>query len=275
MTLNSKWKMYLRFIFNVSIGFLIVCPILYGLSLSFMKEADIFAYPPKLFPRAVTLENYAKVIQTIPIFRFLFNSVAVSVFVMLGQIVTSSLAAYAFVFFDFKYKKILFVAMLATMMIPGEATIISNYLTMSSLKLLDTYAGLILPFLASAMGIFLIRQFYLTVPKELKEAAVLDGCSDVLFFGRILLPLSVPVLSALSIYTLIGTWNQYMWPMLITNTPAKRTVQIGISMLQFSDGRLIGIISAGCMMILVPSILLFIAGQQRMVQSITAGSVKG
>ncbi len=265
----------LRFLVCLIAGLLIISPIFYGLSMSLMSESEIFAYPPKLFPSNVTLENYIKVISTVPIFQFILNSAIVTLFVMLGQVITSSLAAYAFVFFEFTGKRALFVAVLATMMIPGEATILSNYLTLSTAKLTDSFAGLILPFLASAMAIFLIRQFYLTVPKELKEAATIDGCNDLRFFGKILLPLSGPVLSALCIYSFINTWNQYMWPMLMTNTPEKRTVQIGISMLRFSDGISIGLISAGCMMILLPSILVFVAGQQKMVQSITAGAVKG
>lgn len=268
-------RQIIHLVVNLLVGFIVVFPILYGLSISLMQDADIFSYPPKLLPPAPTLAHYRQVIATIPIFNFLANSTFVSLSIMMIQIVIASLAAYAFVFYEFKLKKTLFIAVLATMMIPGEATIISNYLTISSMGLLDTYLALILPYMASAMSIFLVRQFYLTVPKELKEAALLDGCSDLRFFGHILMPLSVPVLSALSIYSFIGTWNQYMWPMLVTNTPTKRTVQIGISMLKFSDGLSVGLVNAGCMIILIPTIVLFIFGQQKMVQSITAGAVKG
>ncbi len=130
--------------------------------------------------------------------------------VILIQVLSSSLAAYSFVFFDFPFKNALFIAVLATMMIPGEATIISNYITMSDLKLLDSYAGLILPSCASAMAVFMIRQNYLTMPKELQEAALIDGCGNVKFFFKILFPLSVPVVSALAVYTFIGSWNSVM-----------------------------------------------------------------
>lgn len=259
----------------VLVGIGIAFPVLYGLSMSLMHDSDILAYPPKIFPVNPTLANYRQAIQTVPIFRFILNSTFVVLCVCAGQIVTCSLAAYAFVFYDFKGKNVLFIAVLATMMIPGEATIISNFLTISSLELTDSYLALILPFLTSAMGIFLIRQFYMTIPKELKEAASIDGCTDLQFFTRIVLPVSVPVLGALSVYTAINTWNQYMWPLLVTNTPGRRTVQIGISMLQFSDGIAIGLVNAGCMLILIPSILFYALGQKKMVTSLTAGAVKG
>ncbi|MDR1569107.1 MAG: carbohydrate ABC transporter permease [Oscillospiraceae bacterium] len=267
--------MVLRVVACLLLGLMMAAPVLYGFSISLMQERDIMSYPPKLFPVNSSLMNYAHVLRTIPIFRFIGNSAFVSLSVCLGQILTCSMAAYAFVFFRFKARGALFIAVLATMMIPGEATIIANFLTISSMGLSDTYQALILPFTTSAMGVFLVRQFYLTTPKELKEAAQIDGCGDIQFFAKILLPLSTPVLGALSVYTIINTWNQYMWPLLVTNTPEKRTVQIGISMLQFQESLSMGLINAGCICILAPSILFFAIGHKKMAQSLTAGAVKG
>lgn len=274
-TASERRRFTPAFFINLLVGLLIASPIIYCLSISFMPEHEIIAYPPRFFTLNPTLENYFSALRQVPIPKFLLNSLFVSVCITLIQITTSSLAAYGFVFFDFKGKKVLFMLVLSTMMIPGEAILISNYLTISSLGLLDSYAGLIIPFMATAMGIFQIRQFYLTVPRELKEASIIDGCSDLKFFSHILFPISMPAVSALAVYVFIGSWNQYMWPLLITNTPAKRTVQIGISMLQFSDGLSNGTVCAGCMLILIPSILIFLLGQQRMVGGITAGAVKG
>lgn len=273
--MESKTKKCLLYLFNFFIGILIVSPILYGVSVSLMTPDEIFSYPPKLVPASINFDNYKQAISTVPILKFIFNSFYVSLVVTIGQIITSCLAAYAFSYFNFKGKNLLFVLCLSTLMIPSESTIIANYLTIAKLGLTDSYTGLIVPFLVSAMGIFLIRQFYLTVPKELKEASTLDGCSNLRFFIKVLLPISKPVISSLGIYTFLSTWNQYMWPLLVTNSPEKRTVQIGISMLQFAESQNIGLVFAGVIMIILPSILIFIIGQKQLIQGITAGAVKG
>ena len=265
----------LKGIIGLMIGLVIIFPLYYALSFSFMPYSDIVAYPPKLFPRAFTAVNYIQVFNTIPIMKFIINSLIVCASVIAMQIITASLAAYGFVFFNFPAKKALFITVLATMMIPGEAIIISNFLTISSFGLLDHYLGLILPYGTSAMAIFLIRQYYMTMPAELKEASLIDGCGNLQFFFNILFPLSTPVISALVVYIFIGTWNQYMWPLLITNSANMRTVQIGIAMLQFSDGISYGLVCAGCVLIILPTALIFLFGHQKLVTGITAGSIKG
>ncbi len=161
------------------------------------------------------------------------------------------------------------------MMIPAETTIISNFLTVSSLGWTDHLYVLIIPFLTTAMGIFSIRQFYLTIPKELLEAAKIDGCNHFKFLINILIPISKPAIASLSIYTFIGTWNQYLWPLLTINNGNNRTVQIGISMLQFAEGSNYGVVLAGAILVLIPSILVFMIGQKSLVAGMTAGSVKG
>jgi sn-glycerol 3-phosphate transport system permease protein len=273
--MDTKWKKSLLYFLNLLIGIIIIAPILYGVSISLMTSDEIFSYPPKFLPKSINLNNYIQVIKTVPILQFIFNSFFVSAVVTIGQIITSSLAAYAFSYFKFKGKNLLFILCLSTLMIPSESTIIANYLTIAKLGWTDTYTGLIVPFLVSAMGIFLIRQFYLTVPKELKEAATLDGCSNFRFFIRVLLPISRPIMASLGVYTFLNTWNQYMWPLLVTNAPEKRTVQIGISMLQFAESQDIGMVFAGVIMIILPSIVIFIIGQKQLVKGITSGAVKG
>ncbi|AGF57999.1 sn-glycerol 3-phosphate transport system permease protein [Clostridium saccharoperbutylacetonicum] len=273
--MENKARKYVLLILNIIIGIIIIAPILYGFNISLMSSDEIFSYPPKLLPSGINLDNYRQVIETVPILGFIFNSVFVSLMVTIGQIITSCLAAYAFSYFDFKGKNLLFILSLSTLMIPSESTIIANYLTIAKLGWTDSYSGLIVPFLVSAMGIFLIRQFYLTVPKELKEASTIDGCSNLRFFIRVLLPMSKPVIASLGVYTFLNTWNQYMWPLLVTNAPEMRTVQIGISMLQFAESQNIGVVFAGVIMIILPSIVIFIIGQKQLVEGITSGAVKG
>ncbi len=263
------------FVISLVVGLIIIFPILYALSISFMNQGEVFQFPPKLIPGSLNLDNYKEAIASAPILRFILNSFIVASSVTAGQIFTASLAAYAFSFFEFKGRNIIFFAMLATMMIPSDAIIIANYLTVSAWKWNDTYRVLIVPYLTSAMGIFMMRQYYLTIPKELREASIIDGCSSFKFLTKVVVPLSRPIVGALGIYVFLTTWNQYMWPLLTTNNNEMRTVQIGISMLQYSEAQSYGVIMAGIVLILIPSILIFILGQKQLVKGMTTGAIKG
>ena len=164
---------------------------------------------------------------------------------------------------------------MATMMIPGEATIISNYLTVSSWQWLESYKVLIVPYLTSAMGIFLFRQFYQSFPISLYEAARMDGCSNLRFIVTILLPLSKPAIGAMAVYTFINAWNMFMWPLLVTSSENMRTVQIGISMLDSVDSKSLTMMIAGVVLIILPSISIFILGQKQLIKGMFNGAVKG
>ncbi|MBN1469798.1 MAG: carbohydrate ABC transporter permease [Fusobacteriaceae bacterium] len=274
MKINKTEKISLTFI-NSLICILLLSPIIYALSISFMKADEIFSTSVNFLPSSFYLGNYKEAIKTIPIFRYILNSFFIAAFSTLGQIVTSCLAAYAFSFFKFKGKSIIFIIFLSTMMIPGEAVIISNYLTISKMKLLDTYTGLIIPNLVSAMGIFMLRQYFLTVPKDLMEAAKIDGMSSFHFLIYVLIPISKSAISSLSMYTFLMTWNQYMWPLLVTGSDNMRTVQIGVSMLKANESESFGLIMAGIIMIIIPSIFLFILGQKQLIDGMSEGSLKG
>ncbi|MDI6605431.1 MAG: carbohydrate ABC transporter permease [Thermoanaerobacteraceae bacterium] len=260
---------------NVLIGFIVIFPILYAIMISLMPASDIFQYPPRIIPKGLYFGNYIDALRSVPILRFILNSFFVSTIVTIGQVITASLAAYAFTYFEFKGRNLIFILFLSTMMIPGEATIIANYLTIRSLNWLDTYQALIIPNLSSALGIFLMRQFFLTIPKDYYEAAQLDGCGKFEFLIKVLLPLSRPAIGSLAIYSFLMTWNQYLWPLLITNSDSMRTVQIGISMLQMSESQSFGLIMAGVVMIIVPTLLAFIIGQKQLIEGLSAGSLKG
>ncbi len=272
---EKKYVKVIVFIINVIAAIIVVFPILLALVISLMSPAQIYEYPPVFFPRELYVQNYSEALRYAPIFRFIFNSLFVSVVCTAGQLFTGALAGYAFGVLDFKGKNALFLLMLATMMIPGNAIVIANYLTISKVGLLDSYVALILPYLTTAFCVFNLRQAFLQLPKELNEAARIDGCSSFSFFIRIALPLTKPSLGALGIYTFLQVWNQYMWPLLVTNNVDHRTVQIGLGMLQNADANAFGPIMAGIVMILTPSILAFIVGQKQLVAGLTAGSVKG
>ena len=180
-----------------------------------------------------------------------------------------------FLFWNLREKEFLFAIVMATMMVPGEATIISNYLTVGNLGMLDTYGVLIVPYLTSAMGIFLFRQFYMTFPISLYESAKLDGCNNLKFIIKILLPLTKSAIGAMGVYTFINAWNMYMWPLLVTGSDKMRTVQIGISMLDSVDSQSITLMIAGVVMVIIPSISIFILGQKQLIRGMFSGAVKG
>ena len=275
MATKRKITNAFNFLLNLPILVIILLPLLYTLSISVMPPSEI--YQNHLIPSSINLGNYVKAF-TNPAYSFLTfirNSFIVSTTVMLGQMLTCSMAAFAFAFLDFRGKKLLFILVLATMMVPGEATIIANYLTVSRWGWLDTFRALIVPYLTSAMGIFLLRQSYLAFAKELHEAARIDGCSNPRFMASIVIPLSRPALGALGAYVFLNTWNQYMWPLLVTNSANYRTVQIGISMLYDIDAESLGLMMAGVVIVIVPSLSIFIFMQKQLINGLMAGAVKG
>lgn len=260
---------------NLVVAFIILLPLFYAVSVAFMPSNELFTTEVNLLPSRPTLENFRQALKKVPLVRFVGNSFLVAGCITFGQIISCSLAAFSFSFLDYKGKNVLFMIVMATMMIPGEATIISNYLTVSKLGWLDTYQVLIIPYLTSAMGIFLFRQFYMSFPISLYESAKIDGCSNMRFIFKILLPLTKSAIGAMAVYTFINAWNMYMWPLLVTGSASHRTVQIGIGMLDSVDSQSVTLMIAGVVMIILPSISIFIAGQKQLIRGMFSGAVKG
>lgn len=259
----------------VATSLLVAFPLLLALSYSLMSESDIATFPPRVLPPHPSLDNYGTVFATIPIGRYLLNSFVVSIAVVFGQLITASLAAYAFSFLSYPGRTPLFFVFLSTLMIPWEATIIPNYITVRSLGWLDTYQGLAVPFMATAFGTFLLRQAFLQLPHELWDAARIDGASSLRFFRTILLPLSRPALATVAIYGFLSTYNQYFWPLLITNQTLMRTTQVGITQLRFEETLRWGLVMAGVIMVALPTLALLVLGQRQLIRGLTAGAVKG
>ncbi|MBI5300918.1 MAG: carbohydrate ABC transporter permease [Chloroflexi bacterium] len=254
----------------------VLFPLYQALITSLGTEADVSNYPPKLLPTGFRFQNFVDANNMAPILRYLLNSLIQSSTVMISHLVMASLAAYAFAFIDFKYKNFFFLLFLSTQMIPWEATIIPNYMTIvNDLKLKDTYLGLTLPYLATAYGTFLVRQFFMSIPKDLHDAARIDGCGRLRFLITIAVPLARPALGTLAVYSFLTTYNQYLWPLLVTNNKDMRTVQIGLALLQDQERFLWNVVLAGVVMILTPTIILFIAGNRQLIRGLAAGAVKG
>jgi sn-glycerol 3-phosphate transport system permease protein len=259
----------------IALAIAVLFPLLYALGTSLKTSAEVNRYPPTLWPHVLDAGNYADALRVAPIARFLLNSFIQSGVVTLGQLVTAALAAFAFSYIEFPGRQALFFLFLSTLMIPAEVTLIPNYLTVRSLGWLNSYPALVAPFLATAFGTFLLRQFFLTIPRELWDAALIDGCSRRRFLVRILAPLARPAFATLAIYAFLSTWNQYLWPLLVINSQQMRTVQIGLAILQSQEAVSWNLVMAGIVLIVAPTIFLFLIGYRHVVRGLTAGAVKG
>lgn len=275
MTANRLLRSSLLYFVLILAASLVLYPLAYTFLASLMTPEESSVYPHKLFPSSLHLGTLRTVLDLVPLQSFIMNSFVISASIMIGQVLTASMAAYAFVYVAFRGKALLFAIFLSTMMIPWEVTIIPNYLTIKSWEWLDSYQGLTVPFIASAFGIFLLRQFFMQLPRELFEAAKIDGCGHVRHFIRIVLPLSRPALASLAVYAFLNAWNMYLWPLLVTSSDKMRTVQIGISMLQFEEMTSWNLVLAGVSLVLLPSLILLILGLKQLVGGLTAGAIKG
>jgi ABC-type glycerol-3-phosphate transport system permease component len=264
-----------QYLILIIAAIIILFPIWSAFNISMMSDAEMGSYPPLQFPSAIRLDNIRRALTQAPLPRYLLNSVIQSSLVMIGQLITASLAAYAFAFIDFKWRNFFFLLFLSTMMIPWEATIIPNYLFVRKLGWTDTFQGLAVPFMATGFGTFLLRQFFLKIPHDLQDAATIDGCGSFRFLVTIVLPLARPALGTLAVYSFLQTYNQYLWPLLVTNDPSMRTVQIGIALLQDEERLMINIIMAGVIFILIPTLTLFVVSNRQLIRGLTAGAVKG
>lgn len=270
---TKKSTLTIFYVLNIIFAAIVLVPLIYCFNVSMMDLKEVFS--GSFWPSKLSLENYKRAVELAPFGRFIANSLIVSITVTVGQVVTGALAAYAFAMMKFKGKNFLFMLMLASMMIPSQAIIIANYLTIADWGLRNTYAALILPNIAAAFAVFNMRQAFMQLPMEIKEAAEIDGCTNFKFFYKIGIPLIKPSLGALGIYVFLQSWNHYLWPLLVTDSVDMRTVQIGLGMLQGAEATDFRPVMAGAMIILIPSVIAFIAGQKQLISGLTAGSVKG
>lgn len=252
-----------------------VLPFLWMLSTSLKESSLVFTFPPQWIPKPLVWENYSNAWNAIPFGRFYLNSIVVGVAVTAGQVFTSALSAYAFARLTFPGRDKLFFGYLATMMIPGSVTMIPTFILLKMMGLIDTYTALILPGMFSAMGTFLLRQFFMSLPKDLEEAAKIDGCTLFGIFWRIIVPLSKPALATLTTFTFMGSWNNFMWPLIVTNSMELKTLPIGLASFQDQYTTDWTLLMAGSIIALIPVLVVFIFNQRYFVEGIQLGAIKG
>ena len=253
-----------------------VLPFFWMLSASFKPLSEVLSFPPTWLPKNPSFRNYAEVFRQQPLFgRYFLNSVIVAAATVVSVLITSSLAGYAFAKFEFPGKRLIFIFILSTMMIPFQIRMVPLFVMLSGWKLADTYLGLIVPGLVEAFGIFLMRQFMASIPNDLMDAARIDGASEPGIFFRIVLPLTQPALSALAIFTLIGNWESFLWPLLITNSEEMRTLPIGLSLFASRYLARYDLQMAANTITILPMILVFLVLQRRFIEGVTLTGLKG
>lgn len=246
------------------------------LNLSFSQNNEIFSYPPSIFPKSWTFKNYLSVFSSIPVARYFLNSLFVSIVTTIGQVIISAFAGYAFARLKFRGSDFLFFIILITMMIPPQVNIIPLFFLMRELHLIDTYQALIIPGFFGGFGIFMFRQFFLNLPKELEDSSKIDGCNVINTFLKISLPLAMPTIATLAIFTFISSWNSFMWPLIVTNSDSMRTLPVGLAVFKgsFREITIWGDLLACAVICTVPTILVFLAGKKYFLTNLLQGSLK-
>lgn len=256
------------------IALAIVFPFIWMLFTSFKPEAQIAQYPPKLFPDTWTLENYENVWHRIPFARLFLNSIILAGGVTIISLLLDSMAAYALSRLEFPGRDAIFIVILVALMLPFQVMFIPLFVVVHDLGMLDSYSGLIVPRATNAFGIFMLRQFFMTLPKELDEAARIDGASEFGIYWRIILPLSGPALATLAIFHFMYNWNDFLWPLLITSSTEMRTLPAGLALFVGQHVVEYGVVMAGAVLTLLPLLIAFLFAQRYFIQGIAMTGIK-
>ncbi len=254
---------------------LVLMPFFWMISTSLKMPSEVASMPPRWIPSVFMWENYSEAWNMAPFAKYFFNSCYVAITCTILELITSALAAYAFAKMEFFGKKVIFMVFLGTMMIPGEVMLIPNFMTIIQLKWIDSYKALIVPWMVSVFGIFLMRQFFMTIPNELHDAAKIDGCSRFRFLWQIVIPLSKPVLVTAALFKFVGSWNSFLWVLIVTNSPGMRTVPVGLSFFSTDVGTDYHLLMAASTFALLPLLILFFFLQKQFIQGISRSGLKG
>jgi sn-glycerol 3-phosphate transport system permease protein len=272
---GRRLRIFGRYVALSVLAFVVLFPIYITIVNSLLQPSQIAAKSPTFFPTSPQWHTYSDAWSAGHLATYLRNSFIQTGLIVAGQLVTSILAGYAFAFLRFPFKRTLFVLFLATLMVPFEITIVTNLQTINTLGWYDTFAALAVPFLATGFGAFLLRQTFLQLPKDLQDAAKLDGYGHLRFLTRVAVPLARPTIAALAVFSFLSAWNQYLWPLLVTKDDRLRTVQIGLKQLRATNIDQVNVTFAGTVLAFIPLVILLLVFQKQLVRGLTAGTVKG
>ncbi len=263
-------------LFLVALALLILTPFYWMLVNSLLPRAEAFSLPPVWIPSSITLDNYVEVFDTLPFVRLVLNSLKLTVIITAGALITSTLAAYAFARLQFPGRDLLFIILLSALMVPQQVTVIPTFILIRNLGLLDTHEAVYLPALINVFGTFLLRQFFLSIPRDLEDAARIDGAGHLRILWNVIVPLSAPALSALAIFIALAAWNEFFWANIFLTSPDKMTLPVGLVMLsgRFGTGSPV-VTLAALSMLVVPLLILFAIAQRKITESVAMSGLKG
>lgn len=272
----KNWRVFTGYLILILIAISMLYPFFAMVNLSFVKNDEIFSQAGKIFYSGLTLENYKNVFAEIPLSRYFFNSLLVATITTVGQVIFAALAGYAFARLKFPFRNLIFLIVLITMLVPPQVNIIPLFFLMREMHLIDTYQALILPGMFGGFGIFLMRQYFLGLPKDLEESARIDGCNLFQTFFKIALPLALPTVATLALFTFVTTWNSFMWPLIVTNSESMRTLPVGLAIFKgsFRELTLWGELLACSVICTIPVIGVFLIGKKYFINDIMQGGVK-
>lgn len=253
----------------------VILPFVYMLASSLETLSQIGSLTPQFWPNPFDWSNYAAAWQQLPMARFFVNSLVVAAVTTVGQLITASMAAYAFARLRFRGRTVLFTLYLGTLIIPSQVTLIPNYLLIRFLHMHNSYAGLIMPFIVSVFSTFLLRQFFLTIPQDLEDAARIDGASHFQIYSRIILPLARPALATVVILTFLTSWNNFLWPLVVVDSPDLMTVPLGITQFQGQFATQWGPLMAASALSIAPVMLVYILAQRYFIEGIALSGQGG
>ena len=273
----KRTRIFLGYLTLIIIAISMLYPFLAMVNLSFVDNGSIFLESKKfLHINNLTLQNYKNVFKELPMSRYFLNSLIVATISTLGQVMFAALAGYAFARLNFRFRNTIFLVILITMLIPPQVNIIPLFFLMREMNLIDTYPALILPSLFGGLGVFLMRQYFLGFPKDLEESARIDGCNLFQTFFKIALPLALPTVATLAIFTFVTTWNSFMWPLIVTNSESMRTLPVGLAIYKgsFREITLWGELLACSVICTIPVIGVFLLGKKYFISDILQGGIK-
>lgn len=271
-----KLRVILGYLTLIFIALSMLYPFFAMVNLSFVGNNEIFSQAGRIFHSPLTAQNYLNVFEEIPLSTYFMNSLIVAVITTFGQVLIASMAGYAFARLKFKYRDTIFLIILITMLIPPQVNIIPLFFLMRELHLIDTYQALILPGLFGGFGVFMMRQYFLGLPKDLEESARIDGCNIFETFFKIALPLAISAIATLAIFTFVSTWNSFMWPLIVTNSEGMRTLPVGLAIFKgsFREITLWGELLACSVICTIPVVGVFLLGKKYFINDILQGGVK-